>query len=187
MSQKLTKAREKCVRERVLRRELGRGEINQISKQRATSLRRITSTGGIMLLGNSAQGDGSLWSHQSQSEAKAWFVLSPNGSLPTGQGSELRYWSLSRDNPLLCLLQGQPASFRGLSQRNHTEATPEAILTGPQLSTLSPGLWFFLTFLDSPSSPSWLAGASLPAVCNTTSDPGGEVLPRISSSWVVTH
>lgn len=153
MSQKLTKAREKCGRERVTEGARKR-KINQINKQRATSPRRIACIGGIMLLGNSAQGDRSLWSHQSPSKAKAWFLLPPNSSLPTGRDAELRYWSLSQDNPLLCLLEGQPASFRGLSQRNRTEATPEAILTGhgfPHSVWDFVFSWHFLTLPPAPA------------------------------------
>lgn len=64
--------------------EGGRKERNKSDQQTKSQLIQEESPllGGITLLGNSAQRDRSLWSHQSRSEAKAWFSLSTNGSLP---------------------------------------------------------------------------------------------------------
>lgn len=55
MSQKLTKGREKMWEgSDLLRREGGRGEINQINKEPVYP-RRIAYIGGIIVLGSSAQ------------------------------------------------------------------------------------------------------------------------------------
>lgn len=150
--------------------EGGRKERNKSDRQTKSQLIQEESPllwGGIMLLVNPAQRDRPLWSHQSLSEAKAWFSLSPNGSLPPLDG--MWNWdieALSEDNLLLCILEVQPASLQGISQRNSRSHS----LTTTVFPTRS-GTWIFLA-VSWPYLKTQLARiVSLPVVFNISSWP----------------
>lgn len=149
--------------------EVGRREINQFNKQRA-SYPRISCTGGIMWLGNLAQRSGSWWSHQSQSEAKAWFLLSSNGSLPTRRGRIERSKCCRR---LILFSASRKCSRSTFSEKS--QPTQWALPAGALSSPLTWGLhcpWYFLT---GPGHPA--------AVRHTAADLGGEVFPLVSFPW----
>lgn len=148
--------------------KLGRREINQFNKQRA-SYPRISCTGGIMWFGNLAQRGGSWWSLQSQSEAKAWFLLSSDGSLPTGRG---QIEKSKRCHRLILCCASRKCRRSTFSEK--TQPTPRALPT-EALSSHSPGV---LTFPDI----SWHSFETPPAERHMD-DLGGEVFPMVSFPW----
>lgn len=127
--QKLTKGRERCGRERVSE-EGGRKERHKSDQQTKSHLaekNRLFSE--IMLLENSA------WREARQ--ARQLGVKQRPGfhyhQMVLAPPDRTRNWdieSLSQGNPLLCILEVQPASLGGISQKkkNRTEATQGAIL-----------------------------------------------------------
>lgn len=183
--QKLTKGRERCGRERVSE-EGGRKERHKSDQQTKSHLaekNRLFSE--IMLLENSARRE-ARQARQLGVKQRPGFHYHQMVLAPPDRTRNWDIESLSQGNPLLCILEVQPASLGGISQkkkkshRSHSRSHSSS-------STVRHSIWdlhFSWHFLMPPQDPAGWAGSHCQLCLRDTADPGGESLPMVFFSWV---